>query len=773
MKYSRKSLLAFGLIFCFELFSGHRAFSLTDETTINLENRPHYVTIALETNQAVITNEKDSSVTCVDLGSLMLFPPVGVGKSPAGVVVDSLSRYAVISNVGDNTVSTLDMDTQRIISTIKTGKSPRGIVFNPANQTALVADFGDDKVSKINLTAFSNAGSIPVGRGPIDVAVDPLLNIALVVNRSDNSVSVIDLAVDRVIKTVAVGKDPISIAINPEAHLAVVANEKDNSVTVIDLITWNTALIPVGTHPVAVAFNQADNRALVICDEDRSLLILDVDSNSVSGKYELNKRPTSVAINNYTNAAVVTDDKTDSLTLIRLPNPTPQIISVTPSAAFRGTSFGDIVIKGNKFVKASKVYFENDMLETTFIDNHNLEAKVAKDHLLRAGTFKITVITDNPGGGISNSVDFRINNPLPTISATEPQTIAAGSRGLVLSVFGSGFFEDTTAYVDGLWKSVAIINRSKMEVFLTAQDLLYGKNLEVKVSNPSPGGGESLPLMLNVISPLEIKIVSPTDGEIISASNAIIKGSFKSDSKDVGIAVNGVIADTVGTNWAANVPLNIGANKITATINDNSGNSVISTIAVSTPDTTSPLKLSANVKNGLAPLQIAFSAVFSGIPQMYEMDFEGDGIIDYKGADFEGMVRTYTQEGVYYPTLSIKDAEGKIYSDKIAITVLSKAEMTALLGEKWERAKDALTKGDIDAALRYFTPRSQEKYKLIFSALKDQLSSIMATLVAFSVKDIYENIAVHDVTANENGALYSYPGVLIRGDDGIWRFKDF
>ncbi|MBI4822832.1 MAG: PKD domain-containing protein [Nitrospirae bacterium] len=57
------------------------------------------------------------------------------------------------------------------------------------------------------------------------------------------------------------------------------------------------------------------------------------------------------------------------------------------------------------------------------------------------------------------------------------------------------------------------------------------------------------------------------------------------------------------------------------------------------------------------------------------MDFEGDGIIDYTGASFESISHTYTLEGIFYPTLYVTDTQGNIYSDVIAITVLSKTEM--------------------------------------------------------------------------------------------------
>jgi hypothetical protein len=157
----------------------------------------------------------------------------------------------------------------------------------------------------------------------------------------------------------------------------------------------------------------------------------------------------------------------------------------------------------------------------------------------------------------------------------------------------------------------------------------------------------------------------------------------------------------------------------------------------------------------------------------YQFDFEGDGIIDYTGETFESINYTYTTEGIFYPMVTITDSEGNIYSDTIAVTVLNKAEIDTLLKSKWEGMKEALAKGDIEVALSLFLERSKERYRSIFSALKDQLPVILGTFIEFNIVNIYDIIAEYELVANENGMLYSYPGVFIKSGDGIWKFKDF
>jgi YVTN family beta-propeller protein len=577
---------------------------------------------------------------------------------------------------------------------------------------------------------------------------------------------------------IPVGKKPSAIEINPKNHLAVVANEEDDSITVIDLKSWVSHVIPVGKHPLGVTINPLDNRALVICDEDRTLLLIDLETNSIIQTYFLNKLPRGVAVNNFTNIAAVTDDKTDSLTLIQLPNPVPQIEATTPNAILRGSKSTDITIEGSGFIKSSVVSFQgiaSQALPAGFIDNHSFRAAIPEELLQKAGTYHISVTNPSPEGGESNSAILNINNPVPSIFMLEPTEAIAGTQGLTLTLYGTGIFDDTEVYFGDIKKQIVFINNAKLQIYLTPEDLKTSGQYEITARNSSPGGGISNELIFTIKNPLEIKITSPTDGEVINKAKIMVKGTVKSDTKDIGVKVNGTIADITGNEWvASNVPLTVGLNIITATATDSPGNTDTKAITINTDDTSQPVELSANITSGIAPLQSLFTASTSTFtPGSYQMDFEGDGFVDYTGSTFEDITHTYTTEGVFYPILSVIDEQGNIYSDTIAITVINKAEIDALLKSKWDGMKGALESKDTEEALKYFVDSSKEKYKIIFEALKEQLPSILSTFVEFNIAGVYENIAEYELVANENGVLYSYPGLFIRDAGGLWKFRDF
>jgi hypothetical protein len=240
------------------------------------------------------------------------------------------------------------------------------------------------------------------------------------------------------------------------------------------------------------------------------------------------------------------------------------------------------------------------------------------------------------------------------------------------------------------------------------------------VISQNPAAGAAVPVGLSVslvislgpvIPPLEITITSPFDGEMVNLPKTIVRGTIRSDTRDIGITVNGIIAEIASNNWIANnIPLAIGSNTITAVATDSNGNTGSRTITITTNSNTQLVTLSANITSGVPPLQVSFNVETSIIPATYQMDFDGDGIADYTGTTFDGVSFTYTTEGVFYPKVMISDSQGNTYSHSTAITVMSKAEIDTLLKSKWDEMKGCLETNDINGALNNFIEESKAVY---------------------------------------------------------------
>lgn len=432
------------------------------------------------------------------------------------MAVDDELNVALVSNSKDDTVSVIDLTTPEVISTIVVDRSPKGIAINPLSHTALVANYRDATISVIDLREQEVIETINTVTRPQDIAIDPELNIALVTGRE---LHVIDLTTYEVIESLIGGEGFGAVDINPETHRAAVANKKDNTITVIDLLTYESTTFPVGKHPIDIRFNPLDNYILVLCKASlpgknkhprirrhrgMALVLIEPDSGEVIKDYPLGKRARAAALNPAANVAGVINDKTKSLTLIELPYPIPEIISLTPKTVLRGSTSASISIKGSGFIKSSSVTFLTPApynLYAYFIDNHSLEVQIPEELLHNAGVFELMAVNPSPEGGASNRVDLKVENPAPAISSLNPEQTLSGTAELTLTVKGSGFFDDTTVYVKGVEKEFTLNNSSQFELTLTAEDLGKGASLEIRASNPAPGGGVSAPALLRVLNP--------------------------------------------------------------------------------------------------------------------------------------------------------------------------------------------------------------------------------------------------------------------------------
>ncbi|MBF0330149.1 MAG: hypothetical protein HQL10_13425 [Nitrospirae bacterium] len=522
--------------------------SLADnlDNGIPLGLKPDSIDINPDTNIAVVVGKgqdhksgdfdskddgKESGiVSIVNLNSGASLASIPIGKQPAGVAIDRWLNIAVVGSSKGNTVSILDLNTNSVIHSVPVAKEPSSIAINQTTHMALTGSSKDGIVSVIDLTNYKLVGTISTGRGIKDLSIDSQLNLALVLNGNDSedrddddrdhrlgkqsvhkpkhTVMVIDLNRYQAIGTIPVGRGAQSISINPDTHTAAVANKEDKSITVINLSTLQTQTIYIGKHPTAIAINQLDNRAAVICEEDRNLLLIDLDTNAIITSYALTgKEPKALVVNHFTNIAAIAEQ--DKLRLIQLPNPTPVIGSATPATLSRASGAAKLRITGSKFIKSSVVMLKaatgsSYNVQSTFFSNNILEADIPSEFLRQTGVYRITVINPSPEGGASNTVEISIVNPVPQLSSIDPAETTAGLSGLILTATGSGFFDDTTVYINGIQKQFSLISPTKLQIELTASDLETGGYLQITAVNSSPGGGTSSPVTLAVMNPAPI-----------------------------------------------------------------------------------------------------------------------------------------------------------------------------------------------------------------------------------------------------------------------------
>ncbi len=172
-------------------------------------------------------------------------------------------------------------------------------------------------------------------------------------------------------------------------------------------------------------------------------------------------------------------------------NPVPTIDSVDPAEADLGDTGITVDIYGSGFVPGSVASLDGDPRTTTFIDTTHLTIDLLTSDFEIGGEHEIDVTNTSPGGG-TNSIEFDVLYPSPTISSISPEEGVIDTTFNVV-VTGTGFNGDVS-YVDfGADISVgntSIDSDTQMTAEITIDALASPGYRDVTVYSDGPGGGQ-------------------------------------------------------------------------------------------------------------------------------------------------------------------------------------------------------------------------------------------------------------------------------------------
>ena len=449
---------------------------------------------------------------------------VSVGSFPAGVAIHPRRKLALVTNEGSDNVSVIDLKIREVIETIEVGRSPgEGIDIHPGLDLAVVANVGSNNVTVIDLTTMTVTKTIDVGRFPIGVAIDTERDLAVVTNGEDGNVSLIHLPTLEVVSQIQVGERPAGVAINSRTGIAVVANRGADTVTLIDLDA-RSSVSTIGTEgdfPRAVAINETTNVAVVTNANSNAVALIDLETRRFIGTVAVGVGPSGVAIHELTNSAVVSNSGlslgssdlgtlttaeiidlggrtlvdsvpvgstafgvavdeasqiavvanfgSNDVTVIRIPNPTPQVDDVSPKTFPAGGGEFTITVQGSGFLPTSVVTLNGEALPTIYVSPTELQAVISAallDELLQVSSisldegagqrfaqtnplqFNIEVINPGPGGGKSpppsnpGAGQIQPSNSEPVLLSISPTEIETGASELELTLNGKQLQRD-------------------------------------------------------------------------------------------------------------------------------------------------------------------------------------------------------------------------------------------------------------------------------------------------------------------------------------------
>jgi redox-regulated HSP33 family molecular chaperone len=201
-------------------------------------------------------------------------------------------------------------------------------------------------------------------------------------------------------------------------------------------------------------------------------------------------------------------------------NPAPTLSGISPTSKTTGEAALTLMVNGAGFVNGAVVRLNDSDRTTTFVDAMQLTAQITAADMATAGTFAVSVFNPAPGGGSSSSVDFTVNNPLPTVSSISPTGRTAGDAAFTLTVNGRGFVNGAVVRFNGSDRTTTFVDSTQLTAEISAADVAAAGNYAVTVFNPTPGGGSSNATELTVNNPV------PMVSSISPASKTVGEGAF-------------------------------------------------------------------------------------------------------------------------------------------------------------------------------------------------------------------------------------------------------
>ncbi len=304
-----------------------------------------------------------------------------------------------------------------------------------------------------------------------------------------------------------------------------------------------------------------------------------------------------------------------------------------------------------------------------------------------------------------------------------------------------------------------------------------GETTTYTITATGPGGTTTKEVTVTVTSLSAINITSPLFGETLSRPDIMVTGTITHvEGSEVGVTVNGMVAMVYEDEFVANhVPLEQGGNIIKAIAVDVDGNTLETSILVNVVAAEKYVMLTGDEYEGVSPFEIkqTIDASFDAIDQTLSHVSAPDGTVELieHPSDTEYYLRV-TGPGIYYLIAAVTDEDSNSYSDTIGVVVLDEAIVDGEIRSRWNSMKEKLIQGDIQGALKIYTPLSVNEYEQTYTALGSQLPALIATMGDMEKVYIKGDRAKYKIRRNEeiDGQTYNiaYHIYFLKDPFGRW-----
>jgi DNA-binding beta-propeller fold protein YncE len=321
---------------------------------------------------AVVTNSGCNNISIVDINPTVtvngitqqnpnfgsILNSIAVGSTPQGIAVSQPFGLAVVANSGDGTASVVNLLTNSLDGpSVATGTTPTGVAINDATGAAIVTNPGSNTITELNLgllfgsSAVTTLAGTPVSVGgfqqPTAVAIDPdrgtnnqglavVTELELVSGQApQGALGAVDigLATPILSTTAATGGvtapttgivfDPTVITGTANNGVFYASSSGGNVISSFNPDSGAAVTVNVGINPTALAINPETGAILTTNLAGKTTSLVDTTASPLKTVKTIGLPGSAqfgVAIDQFTNLAVIVDQANNRLLIFPMPN---------------------------------------------------------------------------------------------------------------------------------------------------------------------------------------------------------------------------------------------------------------------------------------------------------------------------------------------------------------------------------------------------------------------------------------------------------------------
>lgn len=232
-----------------------------------------------------VTNEKDNTISVIDIATLEVTRTIPTGERPRGITFSKDHSTVYICASDSDTVQVMDPDTGEILHDLPSGEDPEQFVLHPDDKHLYIANEDDAITTVVDTETHKVVAQINVGIEPEGMAVSPDGKIAITTSETTNMAHWIDTQTQQLFANTLVDSRPRHAEFTADGAQLWVSSEIGGTVTIFDTATQAEIgkvrfdmpnIHPDKIQPVGFKFDQAGDYAWVALGPANHLAVVNM-----------------------------------------------------------------------------------------------------------------------------------------------------------------------------------------------------------------------------------------------------------------------------------------------------------------------------------------------------------------------------------------------------------------------------------------------------------------------------------------------------------------